>query len=139
MRPQLPFFALLLGLILPAAEPVPPLLMVHAEGNSPIGEATVSITNPRQDAGLLITAVEFDGQLPEIRYFHHGIYGSIGKRGGNYEYNPLNQQLSIPGDSCFLLPDQSASWKRLMRILKGGGQANVAWMAITKEKIAQSR
>jgi hypothetical protein len=138
MRPQLPFFALLLGLILPAAEPVPPLLMIHAEGTSPIGEATVSITNPRQDVGLLITAVEFDGQLPEVRYFHHGIYGSIGKRGGNYEYNPLIQQLSIPVGSCFLLPGQSASWKRSLRILEGGCQATVAWMEIPKEKIAQS-
>lgn len=121
-----------------AADSKPPLLVVYDDGSYPIGEVTVVLTNQRQDAGLLITAVEFDGQLPELRYFHHGIYGSISKRGENYEYNPMSQRLSIPVGSCFLLPGQSASWKRSLRILEKGYSASVAWQEIPKEKIAQA-
>ena len=49
-----------------AADSRPPLLMVYADGNVPVGEVTATLTNPRQDAGILITAVEFTGQLPDL-------------------------------------------------------------------------
>lgn len=97
--------------------------------------ATVSITNPRKDVALLITSVEFDGQMPETRYFHHGIYGRISRAGENYQHDPHAQQLSRPVGSCFLPPGQSSAWQRPMRAVKEGYRAHVTWREVPRERM----
>lgn len=64
-----------------SSEPRSPLLIVYANGHLPVENVTVSITNPFKEVGILITSIEFEGQLPELRYFYHGIYGRIEKKG----------------------------------------------------------
>lgn len=117
---------------------VAPLLVVYAEGQLPVETVTVSLTNPFKDTAILVTAVEFDGQLPELRYFLHGIYGKISKKGDSYEHNPMVQQLSMPVGSCFLLPGQSTSWQRPLRIQSGGYEATISWSSIPEMEIATS-
>lgn len=115
-----------------------PLVVVYAAGHLPVEQVTVSVTNPRHDVGILIASVEFDGQLPELRYFYHGIYGRISRDEDNYRHASMAQQLSTPVGSCFLLPGQSACWQRPLRVLEAGYEAEIAWREIPKEEIATS-
>ncbi len=107
-----------------------PLLAVYAENQHPVQNVRVSVTNTHQDKAIMLTSVEFDGQLPELRYFYHGIYGRIDKKGDIYSHLSMAQQLSMPVGSLFLLPGQSASWNRPLRIQKEGYSAQIQWMEI---------
>ncbi len=92
--------------------------------------ATITITNPSKDVGMLITSIEFEGQLPTLRYFYHGIYGGIRKKGDKYFHFGMEQQLSRPVGSCFLLPGQSTCWKRPIRVVDEGDKTYISWVEI---------
>jgi hypothetical protein len=115
-----------------------PFVVVYSQGDQPVEDVSVAITNTRKDVALLITSVEFDKQLPELRYFYHGIYGSIVKKENNYEHNAMQQTLSRPVATCFLLPEQSISWKRPMRVLVSGYHARISWHEIPISDIAKT-
>jgi hypothetical protein len=115
-----------------------PLLAVYTNSHLPADNACVAITNPRVDVAMLVTSVEFEGQLPELRYFYHGVYGRIKKNGEDYEHFPMAQTLSLPVGTCLLLPGQSASWKRPIRVLDDGYRAQVTWREIPVESVAAS-
>jgi hypothetical protein len=112
-----------------------PVIAVYTAGHLPVENASVAITNPRRDVAMLVTSVDFENQLPESRYFYHGVYGPIGKRGNNYEHGTLGQMLSLPVGTCFLLPGQSASWKRPLRVLADGYRVQVKWREIPLESV----
>lgn len=115
-----------------------PFLRVYADGQLPVENVRVAITNPYRDRAILVTSVEFDGQLPELRYFYHGVYGNIQREGANFVHRLLAQRLSLPIGTCFLLPRQSTSWQRPMRVLSGGYRAHLAWREMPCECIATS-
>ncbi|MFH1708837.1 MAG: hypothetical protein ABIF71_13105 [Planctomycetota bacterium] len=119
---------------------VPPLIAVYTAGESLVEMVTVSVTNPNKDMGIMIASVEFTGQLPETRYFYHGIFGCIAERGDadHYYLVTMIPSLTIPLGSCFLLPGQSSCWKRPMRVLSKGYDAEVTWVAVAKDEIATS-
>lgn len=50
----------------------------------------------------------------------------------------MHQQLTLPVGSCFLLPGQSASWQRPLRILESGYEAQITWREVPKDAIATS-
>jgi hypothetical protein len=112
-----------------------PLMIVYAEDYYSVGSVTVSVTNTREDVAILITSVEFIGQMPETRYFYHGIAGEISKKGDRYYHGPYLQALSIPVGSCFILPKQSTSWKRALRVCYEGYEVKIKWKEIPKDKI----
>jgi len=115
-----------------------PLVRVYAEGQLPVEQVRVAITNPYHDRAILITSLEFDGQLPELRYFYHGVYGSIRRQGANYVHSMVHQQLSQPVGSCFLLPRQSINWRRPMRVTEKGYHAYLTWREIHRDEIPTS-
>jgi hypothetical protein len=112
-----------------------PLIIVYAEDHYSVQTATISVTNTHEDVAILITSVEFVDQLPETRYFYHGIVGGMGKRGNQYFHNPSMQASSLPVGSCFLLPKQSTSWKRILRVFNDSYETKIKWKEIPKEKI----
>ena len=115
-----------------------PLIAIYAKGDLPVENVSVAVTNTLEDRAILITSLEFDGQLPETRYFHHGIYGEIGKQGTTYVHYSMRQQLSRPVGSCFLLPKQSAQWERPLRLVPTGYRALVSWREIPVSEVARS-
>jgi hypothetical protein len=56
----------------------------------------------------------------------------------NYEHFAMHQRLSLPVGTCFLLPHQSASWKRPMRVLSDGYRARVTWREVPADKLGTS-
>jgi hypothetical protein len=112
-----------------------PLIGVYATGHLPVENVSVAITNPRADVAMLVTSLEFIGQLPELRYFYHGVFGQIRKRGENYEHATMTQTLSLPVGTCLLLPRQSASWKRPMRVSGNEYHARVTWREIPADRL----
>lgn len=99
-----------------ANPPAAPVMAVYANGMRCVENVCVSVTNPDRDTALAITSVEFQDQLPELRYFFHGIYGRISRSGDNYKHDSWAQELSIPVSSCFLLPGQSTNTNALSNL-----------------------
>ncbi len=112
----------------------PPPFYIGVYGDSPgdtsqVQSTTLAITNTDSEHAAAVTSLELDGQLPETRYFYHGIYGSSTKKGDQYVVDELAQQLTQPFASCLLLPGQTARWTRPFRLV-GSQNASISWKSI---------
>lgn len=96
-------------------------------------ETKVALSNATSDSVLIITGLQFIGQLPNTDYYYHGIYGNFKKDNGVYQHNQMTQQLSRPVASKVLLPAQTIVWNYRLRLGKPI-RAIIKWKCVSALK-----
>jgi hypothetical protein len=116
----------------------PPVIGVYGRLGK-VENVTVAITNPNHDRAISILSLELEGQLPDLKYFYKGITGDLG-----LGIRKLKKKVVIfqgiqcttrPLERMFLLPFQSASWTRPMRVQTNGYKAVFVWKEYPRDKI----